>query len=47
MAKAKSTTQSTFHSKSKINGKGVHAKKKTSTNPSSKNYSKPYKGQGR
>lgn len=27
--------------------KGVHAKTKTSSNKASKNYQKPYKGQGR
>ena len=27
--------------------KGVHAKNKTSWNPNSKNYKKPYNGQGR
>jgi hypothetical protein len=46
MAKTKTQTSS-FLPKVKVNGKGIHAKKKTSTNPSSKNYSKPYKGQGR
>jgi hypothetical protein len=45
MAKAK-TQISSFISKSKVNGKGVHAKKKTSVNPSSKNYKKPYILQG-
>ena len=30
-----------------VNRKGVHAKTKTSVNKSSKNYKKPYKGQGR
>lgn len=46
MAKTK-TQVSSFIPKVKINGKGIHAKKKTSTNPKSKNYSKPYSGQGR
>jgi len=27
--------------------KGIHAKTKTSSNKTSKNYQKPYKGQGR
>ena len=46
MAKTK-TQVSSFIPKVKINGKGIHAKKKTSINPSSKNYKKPYSGQGR
>jgi len=46
MAKAKIQSNS-YTLKPKINGKGVHAKKKTSTNLSSKNYLKSYKGQGR
>lgn len=46
MAKAKIQTNS-FTPKPKVNGKGIHAKKKTSTNPLSKIYKKPYKGQGR
>lgn len=46
MAKTK-VQANNFIPKSKVNGKGIHAKKKTSTNPSSKNYKKPYKGQGR
>ena len=33
--------------KADVNRKGVHAKTKTSVNKDSKNYSKPYKGQGR
>lgn len=31
----------------KKSGKGIHAKSKTSTNKNSKNYKKPYRGQGR
>ena len=31
----------------KVNRKGVHAKTKTSKNKNSKNYDKPYVGQGR
>jgi len=46
MVKSKIQVNS-FIPKVKVNGKGIHAKKKTSSNPSSKNYSKPYKGQGR
>ena len=30
-----------------VNRKGVHSKTKSSTNKSSKNYKKPYAGQGR
>lgn len=33
--------------KPKVNRKGVQAKTKTSTSKTSKNYKKPYKGQGR
>jgi hypothetical protein len=33
--------------KPKVNRKGVHAKTKTSKNKTSKNYKKPYVGQGR
>lgn len=36
-----------FKPKDKVNRKGVHAKTKTSKNKESKNYKKPYKGQGR
>lgn len=46
MAKFKIQTNG-FTPKSKVNGKKVHAKKKTSSNPSSKNYKKPYNSQGR
>jgi hypothetical protein len=46
MAKSKIQVNS-FIPKVKVNGKGIHAKKKSSTNPSSKNYKKPYNGQGR
>ena len=31
----------------KVKRKGVHAKTKTSASKSAKNYSKPYRGQGR
>ena len=34
------------YQKPTVNRKGVHAKSKTSTLKSSKNYKKPYKGQG-
>ena len=33
--------------KRKSRKKGTAAKRKTSSNPSSKNYKKPYRGQGR
>jgi hypothetical protein len=33
--------------KPKVNRKGVQAKTKTSANKTSKNYKKPYRGQGR
>ena len=47
MAKAKSTAPVKVHQdKPKKNYKGIHAKSKTSTNKSSKNYKKPYAGQG-
>lgn len=35
-----------FQKKAKKNGKGVHAKSGTSSNKKSKNYKKPYAGQG-
>ena len=46
MAKTKSSNKITFGAKSK-GRKGVHAKSKHSWNKNSKNYVKPYKGQGR
>jgi len=36
-----------YEEKKKIKRKGVHAKSKTSKIKSSKNYKKPYNGQGR
>jgi hypothetical protein len=45
MAKAIATV--TFKPRAKKNNKGVHAKTKTSSSKSSKNYHKPYKGQGK
>ena len=36
-----------YEAKKKIKRKGIHAKSKTSKLKSSKNYKKPYKGQGR
>lgn len=44
MAKVKTNTVSTYQKQNK--GKGKQSKK-SSTNKSSKNYVKPYKGQGR
>ena len=49
MAKSKSKTQtssSTYKGKNKVSRPGVHAKTKSSKAKSSKNYIKPYKGQG-
>jgi|TARA_B100001059_G_C17619692_1_gene468861 hypothetical protein len=37
----------TYEAKKKIRRKGVHAKSKTSKLKNSKNYKKPYKGQGK
>jgi hypothetical protein len=37
----------TYEAKKKIRRKGVHAKSKTSKIKTSKNYKKPYNGQGR
>ena len=37
----------TYQAKKKIRRKGVHARSKTSKIKSSKNYKKPYRGQGR
>ena len=45
MAKAISTA--TFKPRTKKNNKGVHAKTKSSSSKSSKNYKKPYQGQGK
>lgn len=47
MAKIKSQTSTQLHEKSNINRPGVHAKTKTSFSKKSKNYKKPYVGQGR
>lgn len=46
-AKAKKDTGVKFLEKAKVNRPGVHAKTKTSHLKSSKNYKKPYRGQGR
>jgi hypothetical protein len=48
MAKVKANTGSTHHIKRpKVKRPGVHAKSKTSTNKTSKNYVKSYVAQGR
>lgn len=48
MAKAKSTTSiKTWQEKPKVRRKGRVSKKNSSKNKSSKNYVKPYRGQGR
>jgi hypothetical protein len=48
MAKAKSsTTVSVKKIKKKVTRPGVHAKTKSSKIKTSKNYKKPYRGQGR
>lgn len=44
---AKKQTVAIFQPKPKVNRKGVEAKTKTSSNKASKNYKKPYRGQGR
>lgn len=44
---AKNTSVATREETKKVVRKGVHAKTKTSKNKASKNYKKPYKGQGR
>jgi len=46
-AKVKSAASSfTYKEKQKVRRKGVHAKSKTSSSKQSKNYVKPYVGQG-
>jgi hypothetical protein len=47
MAKIKSQTATTAYEKPNVNRPGVHAKTKTSKLKTSKNYKKPYAGQGR
>jgi hypothetical protein len=44
---AKQPNTSVFKQTPKIKRKGVHAKTKTSASKSSKNYVKPYNGQGK
>jgi len=46
-AKVKTAASSfTYKEKKKVRRKGVHAKSKTSSSKQSKNYIKPYVGQG-
>jgi hypothetical protein len=47
MAKIKSAATVIKKVKAKKNGKGIHAKAGTSTSKTSKNYKKPYSGQGK
>ena len=46
MAKPKASTINVIEKK-EISIPGIHAKTKTSKNKNSKNYKKPYRGQGR
>jgi len=46
-AKTKTQTATSYREKPKVSRPGVHAKTKTSSNKNSKNYSKPYAGQGK
>jgi hypothetical protein len=45
-AKVKEATAS-FRPKSKVQRRGIHAKTKTSNQKASRNYKKPYRGQGK
>lgn len=47
MAKVKTASTATKVEKSKVSRPGVHAKSKTSSLKSSKNYKKLYRGQGK
>ena len=47
MAKIKSQTAATAYEKPNVSRPGVHAKTKTSSLKTSKNYKKAYRGQGR
>ena len=47
MAKTNIQKVTTYHENPKVKRPGVHAKTKTSNNKGSKNYVKPYRGQGR
>ena len=44
--KDKSSSVKTWSAKTKVSRPGVHAKTKTSSTKSSKNYQKKYRGQG-
>ena len=44
---AKSQTATTLRKERNVSRPGVHAKTKTSIGKNSKNYKKPYRGQGR
>ena len=46
-AKTKGIQFNTYRVKPDVNRPGVHAKTKQSKNKNSKNYTKPYRGQGR
>jgi hypothetical protein len=45
--KVKTSSTSLFNKKPKVKRPGVHAKSKSSTNKTSKNYVKPYVAQGK
>ena len=47
MAKIKAQTAARTYEKKNVSRPGVHAKSKTSSLKSSKNYKKSYRGQGR
>ena len=47
MAKIKSQSAATAYEKPNVNRPGIHAKSKTSSLKSSKNYKKAYRGQGK
>lgn len=47
MAKQKGMVVGNYRVKPKVSRKGIHAKTKQSKNKNSKNYTKPYRGQGR
>ena len=47
MAKIVTAKVTTYHENPKVKRPGVHAKTKTSNNKNSKNYVKPYRGQGK
>ena len=47
MAKIVTAKVSSYHDHPSVKRPGVHAKTKTSHNKGSKNYVKPYRGQGR